>query len=212
MTIKCLLFDSDGTLVDSEYLCNLGLAQQFATLGLKLDANGLMKQYRGGKMSEVLKDITTRHDITLPAHFLEDYRARVANLFEANLKPIDGIVDALEQLDYEKAVVSNGPKEKIDHALGLCHLHHYFAPHIYSAYDIGAYKPSPDIYLRVAKRLGVMPSECVVIEDSMAGIKAGSAAKMKTFFYNTFNEPVSLPNVSSFSDMRALPGLIASLK
>ena len=57
-----------------------------------------------------------------------------------------------------------------------------------------------------------MPSECVVIEDSMAGIKAGSAAKMKTFFYNTFNEPVSLPNVSSFSDMRALPDLIASLK
>ncbi len=152
MAIKCLLFDNDGTLVDSEYLCNLGLSQQFATLGVTLDTHELVRQYRGGKMSEVLSDIAQRNDVTLPCHFLSDYRQRVNQLFEAHLKPVSGIIDALEQLDQVKAVVSNGPREKIDHALGLCNLQKYFKPHIFSAYDIGAYKPDPAIYLHVANK------------------------------------------------------------
>ena len=209
MSIQCLLFDNDGTLVDSEYLCNLGIAEQFALLGVHLDVDTLVKNYRGGKMSEVLTDIARKNHIKIPTNFLPEYRKRVAALFEKKLMPIAGIEEALSQLPYTKAVVSNGPRAKIDHALSLCNLTHYFDDRVYSAYDVGAYKPNPDIYLHVAKDLGFEPCECLVIEDSIDGITAGSKANMLTLFYNIHNEPVNLPNVFSFNDMGELPILVA---
>lgn len=211
MTIKCLLFDNDGTLVDSEYLCNLGIVEQFALLGVHLDVDTLVKDYRGGKMSEILADIAHKKNVEIPANFLPEYRKRVAKLFDEKLVPIVGVKDALSQLPQLKAVVSNAPRAKIDHALSLCELTHYFDNRVYSAYDVGAYKPDPEIYLHVARQLGFKPHECVVIEDSITGVTAGSRAKMFTLFYNVHNEFINLPNVYSFSDMRKLPFLLEKL-
>jgi HAD superfamily hydrolase (TIGR01509 family) len=207
----CLLFDNDGTLVDSEYLCNLGIAEQFAKLGVELDVAHLVRHYRGKKMSTVLSTLADMNQLTLPDDFLISYRQRVAELFELHLKPVPNIRQALTELPQTKAVVSNGPRAKIEHALQLCGLRHYFADNVYSAYDIHKYKPDPEIYLCVAKLMGVAAQECVVIEDSMTGVIAGSRAGISTLFYNTSNESHNLPYVTDFDDMAELPKLIAAL-
>ncbi|MBX2859468.1 MAG: HAD-IA family hydrolase [Cellvibrionaceae bacterium] len=211
MKKSCLLFDNDGTLVDSEYLCNLAIAQQFAELGVTLDVDDLVRNYRGGKLSEILGSLALRHQVKLRDDAEKNYRQRVAQLFDEQLKPVSGIETALAQLPQVKAVVSNGPRKKIEHALQVCDLRHYFSDRLFSAYDLGLHKPDPHIYLESAKKLGFTPEQCVVIEDSETGVSAGSRAGISTLFYNKFNEALDLPHVTSFTDMRELPALIDAL-
>ncbi|AIF99737.1 HAD-IA family hydrolase [Alteromonas australica] len=211
MSKSCLLFDNDGTLVDSEYLCNLGIAHAFLELDVTLDADDLVKHYRGMKLSEIMASISRQYSVELPDDFISSYRKRVASLFDKHLTPIEGVVYALDHLHHRKAVVSNGPRQKIEHALNVCQLRGYFNDNIFSAYDIGYYKPNPQIYLDVAAMMKVSPNQCVVIEDSKVGAEAGSRAGITTLFYNRYNETLSLPHVTSFNDMKQLPKMIANV-
>ena len=68
--IKCLIFDCDGTLVDSEYLCNLGLEIQLRSYGIESSANAMMEKYRGGKLAEILQSIEKEHNILLKENLL----------------------------------------------------------------------------------------------------------------------------------------------
>ncbi|QUM89792.1 HAD-IA family hydrolase [Moritella sp. 36] len=205
---KCLLFDCDGTLVDSERLCNQGFVIKFAELGIKLDVDLLMLNYRGWELDKILADLSCEFDVRLPNDFAAKYRVVVAELFESELRPIEGIKAALDLLPYPKAVVSNGPIFKIKQALELCGLSDYFGSHIYSAYDIGIWKPDPRIYEFAAKDMGFDSKDCIVIEDGLVGVEAGYKAGMQTLFYNRFNQTCVFSSVVSFNAMVELPGLI----
>ncbi len=205
---KCFLFDNDGTLVDSEFLCNLGLALMFEKLGIQLDPNILVKNFRGWKLALVLEALEREYEIKLADSFVSEYRAIVSNLFDKELRPIEGIKDVLESIDGAKAVVSSGPMKKIKHALELCGLAKYFNDNLYSSYDVGIWKPDPGIYLHAAKDMGYHPHDCVVIDDGPVGIQSGVAAGIKTYFYNPYGESCDLHGVTSFSSMKVLPQLL----
>ena len=209
--IECVLFDSDGTLVDSEFICNKAIAIMFEELGVQLDAEQLMIQYKGGKMTEVLAHISTKNAVTLPSDFIPRYRILVNELFVADLKPIDGIVEVLEALDVPIAVVSNGPKTKVEKALEICGLQHYFKDNIYSAYDIQCWKPDAGLYLNAAKDMGFSYSQCAVIEDSSTGVQAGLNANMATCYYDKFNQPFNNKKVIHFNSMHDLPNILKRL-
>lgn len=206
--IECVLFDSDGTLVDSEFICNKAIAIMFEGLGVQLDAEQLMRQYKGGKMAEVLACISKENAVSLPSDFIPRYRTLVNKLFDAELKPIDGIVDVLEALDLPIAVVSNGPKAKVEKALEICGLQHYFKDNIYSAYDIQCWKPDAGIYLNAAKEMGFSYSQCAVIEDSSTGIQAGLNANMTTCYYDKYNQPFDNKKVIHFNSMYDLTNIL----
>ena len=81
-------------------------------------------------------------------------------------------------------VASNAPQAKIAINLSVTGLDQFFsADRTFSAYDINVWKPQPDLFLHVAKKLGVDPANCVVVEDSLAGIDAGLAAGMQVIGY-----------------------------
>jgi HAD superfamily hydrolase (TIGR01509 family) len=206
--IECALFDSDGTLVDSELICNQGIAIMFEELGVQLDVQRLMLQYRGGKMSEVLAELCEQNNLSLPADFLPRYRALVSDMFEAQLKPIEGVVDVLEALDMPVAVVSNGPWIKIEQALDICGLRHYFKDNIYSANELQYWKPDPQLYLNAAKNMGFSASQCAVIEDSPTGVQAGINANMTTCYYDKFNQPFDNAKVIHFNSMHNLVNIL----
>ncbi|MGO4893111.1 HAD-IA family hydrolase [Flavobacterium sp. W21_SRS_FM6] len=210
--IQCLLFDNDGTLVDSEWLCNRAIAILFRPLGVRLDTAYLVKHYRGGELAKIFANLAETHHVTLSDDFIERYRAVVAELFKRKLNPISGIPEALEQLPQAKAVVSNGPLTKIQQALDLCGLSQYFNKNLFSAYDIGFFKPDPAIYLCSAQKMGFAPSQCAVIEDSMAGIEAGVKAGMHVFFYNPHQEHCPFEQVYQFENAAQLPSLIAKIR
>lgn len=207
---KCFLFDNDGTLVDSERLCNLGLVIMFKDLGITLDADELVNRFRGWKLATALTALEQEYEISLVESFIPQYRLLVSDLFIKNLKPIDGVVEALESIDSPKAVVSSGPIEKIKQSLNLCGLSKYFEDHIFSSYDVGIWKPDPGIYLHAAKEMGYSPNQCVVIEDSPVGVQAGIEAGMQTFFFNRFNEECKNTDAISFDLMASLAGLVKS--
>ncbi|WP_444901644.1 HAD-IA family hydrolase [Microbulbifer sp. SSSA007] len=205
---KCFLFDNDGTLVDSEYLCNIGLAKMFHRYAIKLDPEELVIRFRGWKLASILVILERENEVTLPDNFVDEYRSVVSDLFDRELKPVNGVINALEALNGPKAVVSSGPLSKIKHALKLCGLSHYFGDNLYSSYDVGIWKPDPGIYLHAAKEMGYTAEQCVVVDDGPVGVEAGSKAGMSTFFYNRYNEKCDIDGVISFTTMNSLPALI----
>lgn len=209
--ICAVLFDNDGTLVDSEYLCNLALQQQFAGYGINISLDELLLYYRGGKLSEIFSRLCLAHHISRPANYETEYRARLQQLFTEALQPIAGAALVLEQLKQQRlqlAVVSNGPQSKMRFTLEHCGLLEYFCDNneplrLFSAYDCSLFKPDPALYLQAIKALGLEPTDCVIVEDSQTGVRAGLAAGVKTFFLNHYAEPcpVGAIEIKQLSDL-----------
>lgn len=205
---QCLLFDCDGTLVDSEWLCNLGLVIQFKALGVSLDVDELVIRFRGLKLAHILETLSMEHHLVLSDDFIPAYRAVVAGLFVTDLKPIEGVLEILKNMPQAKAVVSNGPLNKVKQALDICGLSSFFGSHLYSAYDLGIWKPDPGLYQFAAQDMGFAIADCIVVEDGLVGAEAGFKAGIQTYFYNRFNEPCPFDGVIHFNSMQALPELI----
>ena len=183
--IKCIIFDCDGTLVDSEYLCNLALEIKLRDYGVKSSATELVERFRGVKLTAILETMELEHQITLSDDFEVGYRALVNELFLAQLTPCEGVEQALSELgDYPKCVASSGPLKKINSALNITHLSGYFNGHIFSAHEVGSWKPEPGLFLHAAEKMGVKPEQCVVVEDSEVGIIGAQAAGMVAVLYD----------------------------
>jgi len=214
MTKLYLLFDSDGTLVDSEWLCSQALAALFVRYHVQLNVTDLQRDYRGGELQRILEQLSAINNVTLDNDSEAWYRAKVAELFTQKLQAVAGIPELLTWVQLQGwpcAVVSNGPQSKLQHALSHCQLLPYFNGHIYSAYDIGFFKPNPRLYLYAAAKLGAKPEECIVVEDSLPGVKAGLAAGMTTIFYNLHNEKIPDAKVITIKSMADLPAILNKL-
>lgn len=182
--IKCIIFDCDGTLVDSEHLCNLGLEIKLRDYDVESSAMEMMKRYRGVKLSTILQTIELEHQIKLKDNFVSSYRTLVDELFEKKLKPCEGVVEALAKIDLPMCVASSGPLEKINRALSVSGLLEHFNGKIFSSYEVGSWKPDPGIFLHAVKEMGFQPEECAVVEDSLVGISAAKAAGVRPILYN----------------------------
>lgn len=190
---KLTLFDLDGTLVDSETLLNEVLVDFLAELGFELSLEEVDACFRGGKMAESVSQIEQRFDTKLQNDFIPLFRTRTADAFKDRLQPIDGALELVQSLGSNICIASNGPPEKIDLSLTLTGLKPYFGERIFSAYDINAWKPNPELFLNAAKTLGVSPKDCAVVEDSLPGIRGGLAAGMQVYALFPDTPPTNLP-------------------
>ena len=207
---KLLIFDCDGTLVDSEMLCNTAMETCLERLGIEEPACSLLARYRGAKLSGILTDISDRHARVLHAGFMALYRDEVSQLFTRHLKPTDGVAEALVQLSNPRCVASSGPVAKIRQALEVTGLARHFGEHIYTSYEVKSWKPDPGLFLEAARAEKFRPSECLVIEDSELGVEAARHAGMVFLLYDPDgrDKAVSVPGGMRFSSMSSLPGLI----
>ncbi len=89
-----------------------------------------------------------------------------------------GIEALLAGLPVPRCVASNGHLPRVRERLALTGLLPLFDPHVFSATQVAAGKPAPDLFLHAARELAVAPSECLVVEDSPAGVEAALAARM----------------------------------
>ena len=174
-----VIFDCDGVLVDSEMIASRVLADAVSALGHPLTAADCRARFTGMSLASVFEDLS-RH-ITLPEDFTETLRARDRAAFEAELKPVAHVADVLDALSVPVCVASSGRMEKIRHSLTLTGLIERFDGHLFSAEQVAHGKPAPDLFLLAAAHMGVAPKNCVVIEDSVAGVKAARAADMAVF-------------------------------
>lgn len=182
--IKCVIFDCDGVLIDSEQLCCKALVEVFSDYNPDITFEECFMHFKGGKVADILSDMIRRYQLHIRMDDVEvRYRQSVAKLFEQELKPIPGIVDALHKLtengiDY--CVVSNSPREKIEHSLDLVGLSELFKGKIFSAFEANSWKPDPDLLLYAAMSMGYSANECLYIDDTDKGVKTGLNAGIET--------------------------------
>ncbi len=209
--IQCIIFDCDGTLVDSEFLGNQVLAKHFVDHGVDITAEQLVAEFRGGHFTEMLQTIELRHNAKIPSDFIENYRLLAQKAFEQDLVSIQGAEHMLQQLELPICIASNAPVVKTKSSLAITGLTSYFGDRIYSAYDVEAWKPKPDLFLHAAQQMGFEAQQCLVVEDSDAGVQAGLAAQMQTVVLDPDNEHTAVDGLHRISALAELPATLANI-
>lgn len=182
---KCIIFDCDGVLVDSEPITARVLIKMSQEIGVDIDMAYVEANFTGNSWAGCVSLIEAKGGIKLPANFEQEYRRRSSEAFKKEIQPIKGIPELINSLTIPFAVASSGPVSKIRLNLGLIGLLDKFEGRIFSCWDLEKWKPDPAIYLHTAKILGFAPEDCVVVEDSLFGVKAGIAGGFRTIGYAT---------------------------
>lgn len=179
--LELIIFDCDGVLVDSEIVSARVLADELTALGFALSPADCIARYTGISMRSVAERVESEWGHSLPHDFLERVRVRDAAAFRSELQPIKGAREVLAALDRPHCVASSGRLEKMRLTLGLTGLLPLVEPNLFSAEMVARGKPAPDLFLHAAEAMDVPSANCVVVEDSRAGVQAGVAAGMRVF-------------------------------
>ncbi len=207
---KCVIFDCDGVLVDSEPIGNQILVDMANQLGADIDLSFAMKHFKGSHFKECVKIIEGLAKKTIPETFEAEYRTKSLEEFEENLKSIEGVTNVIEQLQVPFCVASSGMESKMKFNLNLVGLLPYFEGKLFSCYTIQKFKPEPDVFLWAAKTMGFQPHECVVVEDSLLGVKGALAGGFDVFGFTAhdYNNELQGLATKTFSDMGNLMEMI----
>jgi HAD superfamily hydrolase (TIGR01509 family) len=181
-----VVFDCDGVLVDSEPIGARIGAQALSDLGWPVSADEVMELFLGRSEQYFHDEVERRLGRPLPAGWGDKYEHLYDHAYATELEPVPGVVALLDKLDdrgVPTCVASNGSHAKMRRTLGATGLYERFDGRIFSAQDVRAGKPAPDLYLFAARSMGVAPSRCVVVEDSPPGVAAARAAGMRCIAY-----------------------------
>ena len=210
---RLVIFDCDGVLVDSETLTAPAMGLVLARFGLQMQREELRTHFSGVSNSQVKDIARDRWGVSLPddlADLIEDAE-RVA--VEEGLRAVPGIADVVRLVvasGMATCVASNGSPDAIAQRLKLTGLYPWFEGRLFSASTVARGKPYPDLFLHAAETLGYPPSDCVVVEDSVPGVRAGLAAEMRVLMYTAESNSATADalGVERFSDMTVLPALL----
>lgn len=186
--VKCIIFDCDGVLVDTEKIGNGILLAMAKEHGFEMELEDAYRHFNGRNLKDCFAHIEESIDQKLPENFETEYRDKSFEAFKTQVKPMEGVVDFIEKLKIPYGVASSGPVEKIRLNLEVAGLLDKFEGKIFSSYQIGSWKPEPGIFLHAAKEMGFDVKDCIVLEDSKAGVKSGISGGFKVYgFANGFN-------------------------
>lgn len=178
-----VIFDCDGVLVDSEPLSVSVLIDAMRDVGVDMSEEDVYSRFLGKSLATLVDTLETEFDVFIDQAFLDRIRNDLYERFRHELKPIDGIAEMLDALAFPRCVASSSQLERIRLSLGVTGLLERLEPNIFSASMVKRGKPAPDLFLYAAEKMGVAPKDCIVIEDSPAGIMAARAAGMTVFAF-----------------------------
>jgi HAD superfamily hydrolase (TIGR01509 family) len=176
---NAVIFDCDGTLVDSEPLAGRAWKATVAPYGYAVtDAD--LEACMGIPYARTHAYLSERAALPDAAAFWPDLKRELFALIDAELAPFPDAVAAAEELrerGVRLAVASSSPRERLDRTLARAGLSF---PVTVAGDEVEHGKPAPDMFLAAAARLETEPERCVVVEDSAPGVAAGRAAGMPT--------------------------------
>lgn len=207
--VDLIIFDCDGVLIDSEGLSARVLIGALARHGIALDLDYFCVNFVGRSFPTVAQDIREKWDVTLPPGFESDYRRELLGVFERELRPTQGLVALLDRLSTRACVATSSSPERVSNSLRMTGLAPYFDGVVFTASEVARGKPAPDLFLHAAARMGVDPALCLVIEDSVPGVRAALAARMRVLRYTggvhlrgrTLKHPDTVPTFDNWAEL-----------
>lgn len=187
--LEAVIWDMDGVIVDTGIYHLKAWQRALAKRGIKLTEPEFRQTF--GKRNDLMGRVflgpaATEDEIrAITNEKEEEYLSSV----KGNLKPLPGAVElirALEQNGIKKALASSAGMDNIKNFLKILKIDDCFQA-LVSGREVGASKPDPEIFLTAARALGVNPNNCIVIEDSLAGVEAAKRAGMKCIAVTTTN-------------------------
>jgi HAD superfamily hydrolase (TIGR01509 family) len=216
-----VIFDCNGVLVDGDRIASSVLADAFASIGLTgVTAEFVSRRFHGRRSTDVFEAVETATGRKLPPGFSATVANETLRRFRTELRPVPHAARALTWVRGPKAVASSSPFERIHAALEVTGLLNFFSQRLFSAGSVPRGKPAPDLFLHVASRLQVNPSDCIVVEDSAPGITAAAKAGMTPVGFvggsdtaGRLARDLSVAGArAGIADMRALHGTIIDLR
>jgi len=219
LKFDAVLFDCDGVLVDSEPITNGVLRDMLEELGWTMSTAECMRLFVGKAVKDEVAMIEARTGQALSEDWLARFRERRNAVLVRELEAIEGAVQAVaaihQRVHGRIACASGADRFKVELQLGKCGLMPYFKGRIFSGHELPRSKPAPDVYLAAAAAIGVAPSNCLVVEDTITGVTAGIAAGATVFGYSPpeagHDAPDALRKAGAtliFTRMAELPALL----
>lgn len=178
-----VIFDCDGVLVDSEPIAMRVLLGTLRDAGLSLDAETGYDRLLGRSLGDIRDLLAREFGLAPDDRLLAGMRRRLYAAFRAELRATPGVVEAVRQIGGEVCVASSSQPERIRLSLEVTGLLPHFDGRIFSSSMVARGKPAPDLFLHAAREMGFAPAECLVVEDSEAGIRAALAGGMRVVAY-----------------------------
>jgi HAD superfamily hydrolase (TIGR01509 family) len=215
-----IIFDCNGVLVDSEPLATAIVSQEFMRAGFALTPDIVARYFTGRRPADMFAEVEAISGRKLPADFAATVMTATLRRFRAELRATQHMSYALSWLRGPKCVASSSSFDRIRVSLESTDLIRFFEPHLFSAGEVRNGKPAPDLFLHVAGKMGVQPSDCIVVEDSPVGVTAGATAGMTVIGFVGGSHAGSqlgshLRSAGAravISDMRALKSTIIDLR
>ncbi|MDH4413301.1 MAG: HAD family hydrolase [Rhizobium sp.] len=215
------LFDCDGVLVDSEIIAAKVESKLLTEAGYPISVEEMGERFAGMTWKNILLTIEKEVDIPLSASLIDKSEQLLDQKLAREVKVIEGVLYALSRISGPRCICSNSSSHRLDMMLTKVGLKELFAPHIYSAKDLGAdrVKPKPDIFLHGAAQFGVSPAKCIVVEDSVHGVHAAREAGMRVIGFTgaSHTYPSHADKLTDagaetvIARMQDLPGVIAAM-
>ena len=211
--VKCVIFDMDGVIIDSEEIHKKAYYETFASLGLNV-SDDLYKTLTGSSTINAFQKLVAHFNLDEnPEELVLDKRKRYVSFFEndPNLHLVNGVEEIIKHFYIKRIkliLASSSAMVNIDRVFNRFNLHQYFTAKISGA-DLTASKPHPEIFNKAAI-LGTTPKEnCVIIEDSDNGVTAANKANIFVFGYkNPLSQGQTLENANAviehFSELKAI--------
>lgn len=176
--IDLVIFDCDGVLIDSEIISAQMLVQSLATMGVQIDLAYVAQHFLGRSYPTVMAQIRREFGLDLPGDFEDQYRTRLLAAFAEGLRIMPGVREVIARLGRPYCVATSSSPKRVEHSLQLVGLDHLLGQGLFTSTMVARGKPAPDLFLHAAQQMGVEPARCLVIEDSLNGVRAGLAAGM----------------------------------
>lgn len=220
LPFDAILFDCDGVLVDSEPITNRVLVQMLGELGWQLSLEECMQIFVGKAVKDEMALIEARTGFSLTPDWLQIFWTRRNEALMRDLVAVPGAVPAVRALHAALAgriaCASGADRRKVELQLDKVGVLDAFAGRIFSGHETPRSKPWPDVYLAAAEALGVEPSRCAVVEDTVTGATAGIEAGATVFGYSPgglgdsgADAMRAIGVAQVFTDMAQLPALLA---
>ncbi len=211
-----LIFDCDGVLIDSEILiCRLA-AEEMTRFGYEITTSEVIRRFAGRPEGEMKEEILRDWGRPVPENYSETINALTVAAYGTELQIMPGMKAALDEIALPVCVASSSYPSKLRLGLETVGLYERFAPNIISGTSVARGKPEPDVFLFAAGWMKTSPLRCIVVEDSVPGVRAAVRAGMQVlgFTGGTHCGPEHGDRLREagasviFRDMRELPKLL----